>query len=82
MSSSSINESGREFHNLIVEGRKEFKYVSVLAKGVTKRWLCPVTLPMVPPQSVPPGPSAAIMDGPPGPCTAATLGPGGTIYDT
>ena len=41
MSSSSINESGREFHNLIVEGRKEFKYVSVLAKGVTKRWLCP-----------------------------------------
>ena len=41
MSSSSINESGREFHNLIVEGRKEFKYVSVLAKGVTKRWLYP-----------------------------------------
>ena len=35
MSSSSINESGREFHNLIVEGRKEFKYVSVLAKGYT-----------------------------------------------
>ena len=41
MSSRSINESGKEFHNLIVEGRKEFKYVSVLAKGVTKRWLCP-----------------------------------------
>ena len=41
MSSSSINESGREFHSLIVEGRKEFKYVSVLAKGATKRWLCP-----------------------------------------
>ena len=42
MSSRSTNESGREFHNLIVEGRKEFIYVSVLAKGVTKYWLCPL----------------------------------------
>ena len=42
MSSRLTNESGREFHNLIVEGRKEFNYVSVLAKGVTKYWLCPL----------------------------------------
>jgi len=26
---------------VIVDGKKECKYVSVLAKGVTKRWLCP-----------------------------------------
>ena len=41
MSSTSTNDLGREFHKFIVEGRKEFKYVSVLAKGITKRWLCP-----------------------------------------
>ena len=40
MSSRSINDSGKEFHKFIVEGRKEFKYVSVLAKGITKHWLC------------------------------------------
>ena len=28
-----INNKGREFHKFIIEGRKEFKYVSVLAKG-------------------------------------------------
>ena len=38
MSSRLTNESGIEFHNLVVEGRKEFKIVSVLAKGVR---LCP-----------------------------------------
>ena len=40
MSSRSTNESDREFHNLIVEGRKEYKFVSVLVKGVTKQRLC------------------------------------------
>ena len=37
----SINNSGSEFHKFIVEGKKEYKYESVLAKGVTKCWLCP-----------------------------------------
>jgi len=32
---------GSEFHNLIVEGKKEFKQVSVLANRIVKRWLCP-----------------------------------------
>ena len=40
MSSRSTNDSGREFYKFIVEGGKEFKYVSVLAKGITKCWLC------------------------------------------
>ena len=41
MSSRSTNDSGREFHKFIVEGRKEFKYLSVLEKAITKCWLCP-----------------------------------------
>ena len=40
-SSNSTNELSTEFHKLIAEGRKEFEYVSVLAKGVMKCWLCP-----------------------------------------
>ena len=35
MSSRSTNDSGREFNKFIVEGKKEFKYVSVLAKRIT-----------------------------------------------
>jgi len=37
----SFSELGREFHRVIVDGKKECKYVSVLAKGTMKRWLCP-----------------------------------------
>ena len=37
MSSRSTNDSGKGFHKFIVEGRKEFNYVPVLAKGITKR---------------------------------------------
>ena len=35
-----VRKSGNEFHNLIVEGKNEFKYVPVLANGIMKCWLC------------------------------------------
>ena len=41
ISSIMTKESGREFHNLMIEGRKNINYVSVLANGIVKCWLCP-----------------------------------------
>ena len=41
ISSRATSESGREFHKLIVDSKKEFKYVSFLVKGVMKCWLYP-----------------------------------------
>ena len=35
----STNDSNSKFHKFIGEGRKVFKYVSVLAKGITKCYL-------------------------------------------
>ena len=40
ISSSMTRESHKEFHNLMVEGRKEFTYASVLANRIVKCWLC------------------------------------------
>jgi len=37
----SSSELGSDFHRVIVDYKKECKYVSVLAKGVMKCWLCP-----------------------------------------
>jgi len=43
VSSSSTSELGREFHRVIVDGKKECKInmFQFWQKGVTKRWLCP-----------------------------------------